>query len=87
MRKKSLAQGENILMAGFEPSTSVSKTDILANRPICSDDDPYDIIYCDFKKPLTRSHIKDWLQNWNLMAYSVNYINGFLAFYLINCNG
>ena len=26
----------NILPPGFEPSTSVSKTDILANRPICS---------------------------------------------------
>ena len=26
-----LAQGENIWMLGFEPSTSVSKTDILAN--------------------------------------------------------
>ena len=25
-----------ILRSGFEPSTSVSKTDILANRPICS---------------------------------------------------
>ena len=33
---KCLAQGNNILLPGFEPSTSVSKTDILANRPICS---------------------------------------------------
>ena len=29
-----LAQGNNILLPGFEPSTSVSKTHILANRPI-----------------------------------------------------
>ena len=36
MRMKCLAQGNNILLPGFEPSTSVSKTDILANRPICS---------------------------------------------------
>ena len=36
MRIKCLAQGNNILLLGFEPSTSVSKTDILANRPICS---------------------------------------------------
>ena len=36
MRIKSLAQGENILMLGFEPSTSVSKIDILTTRPICS---------------------------------------------------
>ena len=36
MRIKYLAQGNNILLPGFEPSTSVSKTDILANRPICS---------------------------------------------------
>ena len=36
MRIKCLAQGNNILLPGFEPSTSVSKTDILANRPICS---------------------------------------------------
>ena len=35
MRIKCLAQGNNILLLGFEPSTSVSKTDILANRPIC----------------------------------------------------
>ena len=34
MRMKCLAQGNNILLPGFEPSTSVSKTDILANRPI-----------------------------------------------------
>ena len=33
---KCLAQGNNILLPGFELSTSVSKTDILANRPICS---------------------------------------------------
>ena len=32
---KCLAQGNNILLSGFEPSTSVSKTVILANRPIC----------------------------------------------------
>ena len=37
MRIKCLAQGNNILLPGFQPSTSVSKTDILANRPICSD--------------------------------------------------
>ena len=37
MRIKCLAQGNNILLPGFEPSTSVSKTDILANRPICSE--------------------------------------------------
>ena len=36
MRIKCLAQGNNILLPGLEPSTSVSKTDILANRPICS---------------------------------------------------
>ena len=36
MRIKYLAQGKNILLPGFEPSTSVSKTDIQANRPICS---------------------------------------------------
>ena len=36
MRIKCLAQGNNILLPGFEPSTSVSKTDILTNRPICS---------------------------------------------------
>ena len=36
MRIKCLAQGNNILLPGFEPSTSVSKTDILANRPIFS---------------------------------------------------
>ena len=36
MRIKYLAQGNNILLPWFEPSTSVSKTDILANRPICS---------------------------------------------------
>ena len=34
MRIKCLAQGNNILLPGFEPSFSVSKTDILANRPI-----------------------------------------------------
>ena len=39
MQIKYLAQGNNILLPGFEPSTSVSKTDILANRPI------YNIIY------------------------------------------
>ena len=36
MQIKSLAQGENILMLGFEPSTSVSQIDILTTRPICS---------------------------------------------------
>ena len=36
MQIKCLAQGKNIQLPGFEPSTSVSKTDILANRPICS---------------------------------------------------
>ena len=36
MRIKSLAQGKNILMLGFEPSTSVSKSNILTTRPICS---------------------------------------------------
>ena len=36
MQIKCLAQGNNMLLPGFEPSTSVSKTDILANRPICS---------------------------------------------------
>ena len=36
MQIKCLAQGNNKLLPGFEPSTSVSKTDILANRPICS---------------------------------------------------
>ena len=34
MRIKCPAQENNILLPGFEPSTSVSKTDILANRPI-----------------------------------------------------
>ena len=37
MRIKSLAQGENILMLGFDSSTSVSKIDILTTRPICSE--------------------------------------------------
>ena len=36
MRMKCLAQGNDILLPGFESSTSVSKTDILTNRPICS---------------------------------------------------
>ena len=36
MQIKYLAQGNNILLPGFKPSTSVSKSDILANRPICS---------------------------------------------------
>ena len=31
-----LAQGNNILLPGFKSFTSVSKIDILANRPICS---------------------------------------------------
>ena len=35
MRIKCLAQGNNILLPGFKPSTSVSETNILANRPIC----------------------------------------------------
>ena len=39
MRIKCLTQGNNILLPGFEPSTSVSKTDILTNRPICSKTD------------------------------------------------
>ena len=34
MRIKSLAQGENILMLGIEPSTFVSKIDILTTTPI-----------------------------------------------------
>ena len=34
MRIKSLAQGENILMLGIEPSTFVSKVDILTTTPI-----------------------------------------------------
>ena len=34
MRIKSLAQGENILMLGIEPSTFVSKIDILTATPI-----------------------------------------------------
>ena len=33
-RIKCLAQGNNILLPGFERSTSVSKINILANRPI-----------------------------------------------------
>ena len=33
MRIKSLAQGENILMLGIEPSTFVSKVDILTTTP------------------------------------------------------
>ena len=36
MRIKSLAQGNNILMLEFEPSTSASKIDILTTRPICT---------------------------------------------------
>ena len=36
MRIKCLAQGNNILLPGIEPSTSASKTDILANRPLPS---------------------------------------------------
>ena len=39
MRIKCLAQGNNILLPGFEPSTSVSNINILANRPICQDVD------------------------------------------------
>ena len=34
MRIKSLAQGESILMLGIEPSTFVSKVDILTTTPI-----------------------------------------------------
>ena len=34
MRIKSLAQGENILMLGIEPSAFVSKVDILSTTPI-----------------------------------------------------
>ena len=34
MRIKSLAQGENILMLGIEPSTFVSKIEILTTTPI-----------------------------------------------------
>ena len=34
MQIKSLAQGENILMLGIEPSTFVSKIDILTTTPI-----------------------------------------------------
>ena len=34
MRIKSLAQGENILTLGIEPSTFVSKVDILTTTPI-----------------------------------------------------
>ena len=34
MRIKSLAQGENIFMLGIEPSTFVSKVDILTTTPI-----------------------------------------------------
>ena len=34
MRIKYLAQGENILMLGIEPSTFVSKIDILTTTPI-----------------------------------------------------
>ena len=37
MRIKSLAQGKNILMLGFEPSIYVSKIDILTSRPIWFD--------------------------------------------------
>ena len=40
MRIKSLAHGENILMLGFELSTSLSKIDILTTRPI------YSILIC-----------------------------------------
>ena len=36
MRIKCLAQGNNILLPGLEPSNSVSNIDILANRPIFS---------------------------------------------------
>ena len=36
MRIKCLAQGHNIQMPGFEPSTFVSRTDILTTYPICS---------------------------------------------------
>ena len=35
MQIKYLAQGNNILLPGFKLSTSVFKTDILPNRPIC----------------------------------------------------
>ena len=38
MRIKSLAQGENILMLGIEPSTFVSKVNILNTTPIVHDD-------------------------------------------------
>ena len=42
MRIKSLAQGENILMLGIEPSTFVSKIDILTATPIVHN--IYDIV-------------------------------------------
>ena len=41
MRIKSLAQGENILMLGIEPSTFVSKVDILTTTPIV-----HIVLYC-----------------------------------------
>ena len=47
MRIKCLAQGNNILLPGFEPSTSASQTDILANRPICSKSAICDLVYFD----------------------------------------
>ena len=39
------------------------------------------------RKLMIRSHIKDSLLNYNLMAQPVDYTNGFLTFYLINCSG
>ena len=56
MQIKCLAQGNNILLLGFELSTSVSKTDILANRPICPEKQEHHILTQQLK--FTTSGIK-----------------------------
>ena len=63
MRIKCLAQGNNILLPGFEPSTSVSKTDILTNRPICiliSSFRLVPMVFYNFSAPI-KIHICFWL--------------------------
>ena len=64
MRIKCLAQGNNILLPGFEPSTPVSNTDILTNRPICSYTEIY--LYTEIYYPpllLSSSARHEWLKD------------------------
>ena len=63
MRIKCLAQGNNIMLPGFEPSTSVSKTDILANPPICS-------MHVDTLRIMDRSLPAAWTTNRSLIVAS-----------------